>query len=132
MRLDGTARIACVTPIAPILLPTILTHVRKQHPNLTIEVMGVSTYEMPTAIDGGEADFALCYGPVDWHQHRFAPLFQAPPHVALPADHALASGRFVTLEQLEPEPLVVLDLEHSRKYLLDLFASRGLKPNVVY
>ena len=130
--LDGTARIACFTPLAPILLPTILTDVRERHPNLKIEVMEVSTYEIPPAIDSGEADFALCYGPVAWHQHRFTPLFRAPPHVALPLDHPLASGRFVTLEQLEHEPLVVLDLEHSRRYLLDLFAANGLTPNVAY
>lgn len=131
-RLDGTARIACFTPLAPILLPTILTDVRERHPNLKIEVMEVSTYEIPPVIESGEADFALCYSPADTGQHHFTPLFRAPPHAALPAQHPLASGRFVTLEQLAPEPLVALDLDHSKEYLLDLFAARGLKPNIVY
>ena len=130
--LDGTARIACFTPLAPILLPTILTDVQRRHPNLKIEIMEVSTYEIPIAIESGEADFALCYSPADTGQHHFTPLFPAPPHAALPALHPLASGRFVTLEQLAPEPLVALDQEHSKKYLLDLFAARGLSANIVY
>lgn len=130
--LDGSARIACFTPLAPILLPTILADVRDRHPNLKIEVMEVSSYEIPPAIESGEADFALCYSQVDWRQHRFTALFRAPPHVALPAAHPLASGRFATLEQLAPEPLVALDLEHSKEYLLGLFAARGLRPNIVY
>lgn len=130
--LDGTARIACFTPLAPILLPTILTDVQRRHPNLKIEVMEVSTYEIPAVIESGGADFALCYSPADTGQHHFTPLFRAPPHAALPSQHPLASGRFVTLEQLAPEPLVALDQEHSKKYLLDLFEARGLTPNIVY
>lgn len=130
--LEGTARIACFTPLAPILLPTILADVRERYPDLKVEVMEVSTYEVPSVIDGDRADLAICYGPINWHQHNFTPLFRAPPHVALPADHPLAAGRFVTLEQLEPEPLVVLELEHSKEYLFNLFSARSLKPNVVY
>lgn len=128
----GTARIACFTPLAPILLPTILSDVRERYPNLKIDVMEGTSEEIVPALDTGAADFALCYGPVQELVYRFTPLFTGYPHAALPAAHPLASGRFVTLEQLAPEPLVVLDLELSRRYLMDLFAGRGLKPNVVY
>ncbi|WP_347268438.1 LysR family transcriptional regulator [Paracoccus sp. (in: a-proteobacteria)] len=129
---SGTARIACFTPLAPILLPTILSDVRERYPDLMIDVMEGTSEEIVRAVDTNEADFALCYGPVQELVYRFTPLFTGHPHAALPVGHALASGRFVTLEQLAPEPLVVLDLDLSRRYLMDLFASRGLKPNVVY
>ncbi|MBY6142087.1 MULTISPECIES: LysR family transcriptional regulator [Leisingera] len=130
--LGGTARIACFTPLAPILLPTILKDVRARFKNLKIEIMDVSTNEIPQVIDSGEADFALCYGMLDTSKYSFIPFFRAPPHVALSVDHPLAAGRFVTLDQLEPEPLVVLELEFSKQYLLGLFESRGLKPNVIF
>ena len=129
---DGSARIACFTPLAPILLPTILSDVRNRYPQLKIDVMEGNSEEIVRAVDRGEADFALCYGPVQELAYRFLPLFVGYPHAALPASHPLATGRFVTLEQLVEEPLVVLDLELSRKYLMDLFSARGLKPNVVY
>lgn len=129
---DGTARIACFTPLAPILLPTILSDVRLQHPRLMIDVKEGNLDEIVRALDDGEADFALCYGPMQELTHRFVPLFTGYPHAALPADHPLAGGGFVTLEQLAPEPLVVLDLDLSRRYLMDLFASHGLTPNAVY
>ncbi|GHG35855.1 LysR family transcriptional regulator [Paracoccus aerius] len=130
--IDGTARIACFTPLAPILLPTILCEVRERYPNLMIEVMEGNWDEVARAVDSGDADFAISYGLVNELVYRFLPLFVGHPHAALPASHLLASGRFVTLEQLAPEPLVVLDLDLSRRYLMDLFAARGLKPNVVY
>lgn len=130
--IDGTARIACFTPLAPILLPTILTDVRQRYPQLKIDVMEGNLDEIVCAVDRGEADFAICYGPVQELAYRFLPLFTGHPHAAIPAAHPLASGRFVTLEQLVNEPLVVLDLELSRRYLMDLFAARGLTPNVVY
>lgn len=131
-RIDGTARIACFTPLAPILLPTILSEVRERYPALMIEVIEGTWEEVSRAVDKGDADFAFCYDLIDERDYRFLPLFVGHPHAALPASHPLASGRFVTLEQLAPEPLVVLDLELSRRYLMDLFASRKLKPNVVY
>lgn len=131
-RIDGTARIACFTPLAPILLPTILCEVRERYPNLMIEVMEGNWEEVVRAVDTGDADFAFCYGLMNELAYRFLPLFVGHPHAALPATHPLSSGRFVTLEQLAPEPLVVLDLDLSRRYLMDLFATRGLKPNVVY
>ena len=34
----------------------------------------------------------------------------------------------MTLEQLEQEPLILLDLPYSRQYFLSLFQERGLKP----
>lgn len=129
---DGSARIACFTPLAPILLPAILTDVRERYPQLKIDVMEGTSEEIVRAVDRGEADFAICYGPVQELAYRFLPLFTGHPHAALPVTHPLASGRFVTLEQLVNEPLVVLDLELSRRYLMDLFAARGLTPNVVY
>ncbi|MFD1881318.1 LysR family transcriptional regulator [Paracoccus pacificus] len=129
---DGTARIACFTPLAPILLPTILSEVRQRYPDLKIDVIEGNSEEIGRILDSGDADFALCYGPVHELAYRFLSLFVGYPHAALPVSHPLASGRFVTLEQLAPEPLVVLDLELSRRYLMDLFAARGLKPNVVY
>src|SRR5690606_40807178 len=64
-----------------------------------------------SAVDKGDADFAFCYGMANDMTYRFLPLFVAHPHAALPAVHPLASGRFVTLEQLAPEPLVVLRSE---------------------
>lgn len=131
-QIDGTARIACFTPLAPILLPTILSDVRQRYPQLKIEVMEGTSEEIVRAVDRGDADFAICYGPVQELAYRFLPLFTGHPHAALPASHPLASGRFVTLEQLVNEPLVVLDLDLSRRYLMDLFAARGLKPNEVY
>ncbi|GLK65704.1 LysR family transcriptional regulator [Paracoccus kondratievae] len=131
-RIDGTARIACFTPLAPILLPTILCEVRERYPNLAIEVIEGNWEELARAVDTGDADFAFCYGMANDMTYRFLPLFVAHPHAALPAVHPLASGRFVTLEQLAPEPLVVLDLDMSRRYLMELFSARGLKPNVVY
>lgn len=130
--LDGVARIACFTPLAPILLPTILTDVQERYPNLKLEIMEVSTDEIPQALESGEADFALCYDVLGSELYRFIPLFRAPPHAILPASHPLAAGRFVTLEQLEPEPLVVLELEISKEYLLGLFKTHGLSPNVIY
>lgn len=129
---DGTVRIACFAPMAPIVLPPILSEVRSRHPNLVIQITEGSVSELLSAVSEDRADFALGYSDLGPSQGRFIPLFTAFPHIALPAGHPLSTGRFVTLEQLVEEPMVVLDHEPSLRYLMGLFSARGLTPRVVY
>jgi DNA-binding transcriptional LysR family regulator len=42
----------------------------------------------------------------------------------------LAGAEFVTLDQLADEPLVLLDLPHSREYFRGLFSAGGVRPTV--
>jgi DNA-binding transcriptional LysR family regulator len=46
------------------------------------------------------------------------------------ADHPLAGAESVTLAQLAAEPLVLLDLPHSREYFRGLFSAAGMEPEV--
>ena len=130
--LDGTVRIACFASLAPIMLPTILSEVHSQHPNLIIQIIEGTVAEVLAAVEHGTADFALGYSGIIPITARHIPLFTAYPHAALPAGHPLASGRYVTLEQLAEEPMVMLDHDPSRQYFIRLFAARELRPNIVY
>lgn len=129
---DGTVKLACFAPMGPILLPTILTEVQDRYPNLVIEILEGTLDEVIHAVESDTADFAIGYDGIVTIASHFIPLFRAYPHAALPATHPLATGRFVTLEQLAEEPMVVLDHEPSRRYFLRLFKARELRPNIVY
>jgi DNA-binding transcriptional LysR family regulator len=62
----------------------------------------------------------------------FAPLASLPPFALLGADHPLAARESVTLEELAGEPLVLLDLPHSREYFRALFATAGAEPTIAH
>jgi DNA-binding transcriptional LysR family regulator len=52
--------------------------------------------------------------------------------VLLPDGHPLAASLSLSLEDLVPEPLVLLDIQPSRDYFLSLFRDRGLEAQVAY
>ena len=53
------------------------------------------------------------------------------PYVLMPVGHALAKRASVALRDLADEPLVLIDLPHSRQYFLSLLAHAGVRPQVV-
>ena len=62
---------------------------------------------------------------------NFVPLARLPPYVLVSETHPLASRPALTLQELESEPLLLLDLPLSREYFLGLFMEQGLRPNIV-
>ena len=59
-------------------------------------------------------------------------LQRVPPHVIVSPDHPLAAtpSRSVSLRELADEPLILLDLPHSREYYLSLFKLLGIAPRI--
>ena len=57
---------------------------------------------------------------------------ELPPRAILAADHRLARRRAVSLRELVDEPMVLLDLPHSREYFLSLFRACNLEPRIVH
>lgn len=57
---------------------------------------------------------------------------EVPPYVVLPPGHRLAAQSKVRLRELADEPMVLLDLPHSRDYFRDLLASAGAPPRIAY
>ena len=59
-----------------------------------------------------------------------APTASLPPQVLLAADHHLAGKDLIDLEDLEDEPMILLDLPYSRQYFFSLFKGRDLTPTI--
>jgi DNA-binding transcriptional LysR family regulator len=78
----------------------------------------------------GEIDAALTYDLDVSQDLAFEPLIELPPYVMLPADHPFATRASITAEDLVAEPMVLLDLPHSRDYFLSVFQKKGLRPNI--
>ena len=57
-------------------------------------------------------------------------MMELPPLVALNEGHPLAQHAEISVEDLAPHPMVLLDLPLSADYFLSFFADRGLRPNI--
>ena len=131
-KIEGSIHMGCFTPTAPIILPLILKLVSDAHPNLSMQIIEGDAENMVELMSTGKINLALTYSVGVPDRFHFEVLFRAPPHIVLGTGHHFASRSSLTLEELADEPLILLDLDRTRSYMLALFEQRGLTPNVLY
>lgn len=128
----GTLRLACFVTLAPFVLPRLISRVERQHPRLRIEVIEADVDGTVEMLLNGSVEAAIAYDFGRVHDLDFDHLYSAPPHVILPADHALAATEAVRLADLDGQDLVLLDMPHSREYFLGLLEGAGVRPQIRY
>jgi len=97
-------------------------------PELAVSTVEDSHDKLAEGMLGGLFELVLGYDLTDHPELKKEVLCEVSPHVLLPADHRLARRRKVALTALADEPLVLLDLPHSRDYFARLFQASGVSP----
>jgi len=131
-KFEGSIRLGCFTPVAPIILPMILKVVSESHPTLSVQIIEGDAAEMVDLMGRDRIDLALTFNFELPMSVEFQGMFHAPPHIALSANHPLAASPSLSLENLVKDPLILLNLDKTRAYMLGLFERRGLSPNILY
>lgn len=128
--LRGPLRVGVFPTLAPFYVPEIAQQLSRTHPDITPEFVERSAGDLEADLTARSIEVALTYdlglGP-DIHRER---LCQVPLYAAVGPDHALAARSHVSLAELAGEPMVLLDLPHSRDYFTDVFAGLGFAPTV--
>ncbi|WP_037854867.1 LysR substrate-binding domain-containing protein [Streptomyces sp. NRRL S-340] len=132
--LSGPVAVGCFVTLAPSYLPPLFSECTRRHPGIEIDVVEAETDQLVQALASGRIDFALTYGlglsaDPELHSETIA---RAPAYVIVAAGHPLAGRDSVELAELSAEPLVLLDLPHSRDYFRSLVAATGTAPDVRY
>ena len=128
--LTGTLTIGCFDTIAPFYLPHILSEFSKRCPSVNIDLSEGPIDVIEAQLLSGQREIALLYDIDLTDNIEVEKLAEVPPYVLLPATHALAKRRSISLAELASDPLVLLDLPHSTGYFLSLFSQLKLKPRV--
>ncbi len=131
-KIEGSIRLGCFTPVAPIILPLILKLVSQEHPTLSVQIIEGDAADMVELLNSDKIDLALTFSMNLPRGINFQGMFHAPPHIALSGDHPLASRSSLTLEDMVGDPLILLNLDVTRSYMIGLFEQRGLSPNILY
>ncbi|MDR7303591.1 LysR family transcriptional regulator [Haloactinomyces albus] len=130
--LVGEVTVGCFQTLAPFYLPTLLTAFANEHPAVRVSVLEGQTEELQQALLSGACEIALLYDlDLDDALEREV-LTVAPPYVIVPADHPLREASGVRLADLAGEPMVMLDLPHSREYFRSLALRTNVEPVVRY
>ncbi|WP_077001241.1 LysR substrate-binding domain-containing protein [Variovorax sp. KK3] len=131
--LAGLLRVGCLSTLAPRWLPSILAQLRASHPAVEVQLHEGDTETLTRMLERGALDVALLY---DLGLARpgvtIEPVAGLVPYALLPWGHRLAAHGSLALATLAREPLVLINLPHSREYFLSLFRQAGVAPVVAY
>jgi flavin reductase (DIM6/NTAB) family NADH-FMN oxidoreductase RutF len=128
----GLLALGCFQVFAPYILPTLLAHMTKRHPGVSLALIEGDQTRLVAGLKRGEVEIALLYDFGLGPGVRAELLAELVPYVLLPENHPLARQSVIGLEALASEPLILLDVEPSRDYFLSLFRDRGLEPCIGY
>lgn len=124
-------RVGTLATFGPYLLPPLLRALQEVEGPVDLELEEGDQRQILELLQAGAIDVAFLYdfdiGP-DIARQTVAML---APYVLLPASHPLAERAEITLADLLPHPMVLLDAPPSRDYFLSLFEGSGT-PDVRY
>ena len=126
----GKITVGCMITLAPVIMSELGQSFTKTFPCADLFLVEGSHAQLVEKLRRVEIDAAITYDLQSQDEIEFLSLASLPPHILLARNHPLAKLTSITLDQLEEEPMILLDLPHSRQYFLSLFQGQGLKPTI--
>lgn len=129
-KVQGTLSVGCMTTFAQIVLPGLRRAFESRYPEVRIAQREFNQAELFSQLRRAELDVALTYdldipGDLD-----FRPITSLPPLVVLSEDHPMACRDSLAIEDLQDEPMVLLDLPYSGEYFLSFYRAAQIKPRI--
>ena len=126
----GPISVGALSTIAPLLSAKFRKSFEENFPDAHVTLFSGDQVALFQKLARAEIDVALTYDmeiPQDVH---FRGLTSLKPFVMLHPDHPMAHQNDVSLRDIAPEPLILLDLPLSRDYFLSTFRSIDVTPNI--
>lgn len=126
----GPLAIGCLSSFAQLVLPGLRRSFVEAHDEVRISQVEADQSELFSLLRQAKIDMALTYDLDLPRDLPFFPMLRLPPVVAMSEDHPLADRSSVSVTDLAPLPMVLLDLPHSADYFLSFFVDVGLRANI--
>ncbi len=128
---QGDLNVGCLLTFAQVLVPRLRRAYTEAYPQVTFRQFQNHQQGLIEGLRDASIDIALTYDlsiPADL---EFVQLAVLPPFAILAEDHPLAHRPSVSIEDLAPLPMILLDLPLSAAYFLSFFDKLGVKPRIV-
>jgi len=126
----GRLAIGCYQVFAPYIMPALVARLTKLHPDIELTLVEADQEHLIASLRRNDTEVTLLYDFDLGPELQAEPLAELTPYVLLAEGHPLAAASSIALEDLQNEPLILLDLDPSRGYFLSLFRERGLQPQI--
>jgi DNA-binding transcriptional LysR family regulator len=127
----GELNVGCLLTFAQIILPQLRRAFTQTYQEVDFRQFQRHQAALIDGLRDASIDVALTYDLAIPTDLEFVELAVLPPFAILPAAHPLANQSSLTVEDLAPEPMILLDLPISAAYFLSLFQQAGLTPQIV-
>lgn len=110
--IGGLVRVGLAPTIGPYLLPKMVQELRRSYPALKLYVREDIPSALPVALEQGKYDVILVPQMGQRRELLSRPLFREPLYLVMPADHPLASKRWLDRSELHGESVLTLEAGH--------------------
>ncbi|NKX55159.1 LysR family transcriptional regulator [Arthrobacter mobilis] len=130
--LVGELKVGVFAPLAPFRAPVILQAFEARYPGVHVSFLEGDQEFLRRSLLEGHCELALMYNLGLDGGFTTRTVERIPPHVLVSADHRLAARpeQEVALRELADEPMILLDLPHTREYFMQLFQLAGITPTI--
>jgi DNA-binding transcriptional LysR family regulator len=119
--------VAATPMVAAVLLPKIIRGYSERYTDVQIKLRDLQYEEIVASLDAGTSDMAVVAFESTLDKFRFQPLAEVEMLVVVPANHPLSAYTSVTLDQLAPYSLMMLERYAAlRDKIIDEYKKRGL------
>jgi flavin reductase (DIM6/NTAB) family NADH-FMN oxidoreductase RutF len=126
----GALALGCYQVFAPYMMPALVARLTKLHPDVTLSLVEGDQEHLVASLRRNDIELALLYDFNLDPDLEVELLAELTPYVLLPEGHPLSLTPSVALEDLQHEPLILIDAEPSREYFLSMFRNYGLQPQM--
>ncbi len=126
----GPLSIGCMLTFAQVVLPSLRASFETKYPDVRVRQAELNQPEIFSQLRRSEIDVALTYDLELPSDLDFQPFASLPPYAILDVGHPLAERTSLSIKELVPYPMVLLDLPFSADYFMSFFHDAGIKPTI--
>lgn len=130
--MTGVLKIACTHTVAGYYLPSLLGRFRREYPGIKLDLVELTRERIEEALLSGEIELAVCLISPLQHLDEIDTdvLSRSKRRLWLPANHPLLEKRRIRLQDVQPEPYILLTIDDAEQTTMRFWNSAGLTPNV--
>ena len=129
-KIQGPLSVGCMLTFAQVVLPSLRLSFERRFPDVRFRQYELDQAAIFTNLRRAEIDLALTYDLDVPSDLSFQVLASLPPYAMYGENHPLGEQTAVSIEQLAPYPMALLDLPLSTDYFQSFFVQAGVKPLV--
>lgn len=127
----GNLAVGCFRTMAPIVIPVVLRRLRREYPELEVDVAELDTPEIEGRLRDGSIELAVCYEMGLGEDTAYTEITTWCQYALVARTSPLAGRSSASLAELNTVPLVVQKLDQVRERTLATLASVGQVPSRV-